>query len=188
MGAASCVLRIGIAIVFSASAIAKSRQLGAFAATIREILAILGQKLSRRESVGIGAAVTICEAAVAGLAGAGRHAIVASTLTLALSFAFASSAFLAMRHRRSIRCSCFGSADSPLGGETIGRAGLLAVAAVGYVGTMARHPWWPAGIAEAVSVAAVIVGCLLLALWLLKMPTIVTLVRARRLSSEGSQA
>ena len=149
---AAFVARILTGTLFLVAAVAKSRSRAGF---VRSVWAVL-------ELVGIRAGMSV------------RRPVAALLVAV-----FALVSALALLRGRKIECNCFGRSGTALGRDTLVRAGLLATALVVYA--VAARGTWPDGLSEWVSSLALVAGCGLAFVWAIRLPTLATFVRERRL-------
>jgi Methylamine utilisation protein MauE len=176
---AAFVARILTGTLFLVAAVAKSRSRAGFVRSVWAVLELLGIRAGRAIRRLVAVLVIAYELVLAGLLlfGAAPTAAAAAGLVLVAVFALVSA--LALLRGRKIECNCFGRSETALGRDTLVRAAMLAAALVVYA--VAARGTWPEGLSEWVSSLALVVGCGLVFVWTVRLSTLVTFVRERRL-------
>ncbi|HST67338.1 MAG TPA: MauE/DoxX family redox-associated membrane protein [Mycobacteriales bacterium] len=129
--AAELVLRLGLVAVFLLAAAGKAVSTAAVGEMVRGLL----PRLSRSAGRAMAVLVIAAEAGIAlALARSGRAASPVAAAGLVACAVFAGASVLALRRGGSISCRCFGGLGdgSVLGARTLVRAGVLAVAVLGW--------------------------------------------------------
>ncbi len=175
LAAISLVVRIMMALVFGAAAIGKARHLGAFTKTLLDLgLPSAAARFAVRFIIGY-------EALLAILLVTGISAFVAAMLAIGLLIAFVGVALVAHVSKRTVLCNCFGVGDSTLGLSTIARSGMLMVPAVVYIWLPPFDKAAPASpMQTSVLAAALTMGFILIAQWMLALPRLARLIASRR--------
>jgi hypothetical protein len=176
---AAFVARILTGALFLVAAVAKTRSRAGFVRSVWAVLELLGIRVGRAVRRLVAVLVVAYELVLAGLllSGAAPRAAAAAGLALVAVFALVSA--LALLRGRKIECNCFGRAETTLGRDTLVRVAMLTAALVVYA--VSARGTWPEGMSAWVSSFALVAGCALVLVWTLRLPTLATFVRERRL-------
>ena len=176
---AAFVARILTGVLFVVAAAAKTRSKDEFVRSVWAVLGLLGIRVGMAIRRPVAAFVIAYELVLAGLLLSGAAPTVAAAAGLGLVAVFALVSALALLRGRKIECNCFGRSETSLGRDTLVRAALLAAVLVVYAAW--GRGTWPAGLSAWVSSVALVVGCGLVFVWAVRLPTLATFVRERRL-------
>ena len=176
---AAFVARILTGVLFFVAAVAKTRSRSGFVRSVWAVLELLGIRAGMVVRRPVAVLVIAYELVLAGLLLSGAASRETALAGLGLVAAFALVSALALLRGRKIECNCFGRSETPLGRDTLVRAGFLAAALVVYA--VSARGAWPAGLEEWVSSLALVVGCGLAFVWAVRLPALATIVRERRL-------
>ena len=182
---AAFVARILTGVLFLVAAAAKTRSRDGFVRSVWAVLELLGIRTGMAVRRPVAVLVIAYELVLAGLLLSGAASREAALAGLGLVGVFALVSALALLRGRKIECNCFGRSKTPLGRDTLVRAVMLGAALVAYA-VWARGTW-PAGLSAWVSSLALVVGCGLAFVWAVRLPTLATLVRDRRLIESRSR-
>jgi methylamine utilization protein MauE len=176
---AAFVARILTGALFLVAAVAKTRSRAGFVRSVWAVLELLGIRVGRAVRRLVAVLVVAYELVLAGLllSGAAPRAAAAAGLALVAVFALVSA--LALLRGRKIECNCFGRSETTLGRDTLVRVAMLTSALVVYA--VSARGTWPEGLSGWVSSLALVAGCGLVLVWTLRLPTLATFVRERRL-------
>jgi Methylamine utilisation protein MauE len=176
---AAFVARILTGTLVLVAAVAKSRSRAGFVRSVWAVLELVGIRAGMAVRRPVAVLVVAYELALAGLllSGAAPRAAAAAGLGLVAVFALVSA--LALLRGRRIQCNCFGRSETALGRDTLVRAAFLAAALVVYA--VSARGTWPESLSAWVSSLALVVGCGLAFVWAVRVPTLATFVRERRL-------
>jgi len=176
---AAFVARILTGALFLVAAVAKTRSRAGFVRSVWAVLELLGIRAGMAVRRPVAVLVVAYELVLAGLLLSGAAPTAAAAAGLLLVAVFALVSVLALLRGRKIECNCFGRSDTPLGRDTLVRSALLAAAL--FVYAAGGRGTWPAGLSAWVSSLALVVGCGLAFVWAVRLPTLATFVRERRL-------
>lgn len=182
MAEADFVIRFLLASVFLAGAIGKLRSPRTFAATNREVLALIRRRQNRKLAAASAAVVISYELLISLVLLTGRAPLAAATATIMLLIVFAGVGVVADRREAAIDCHCFGPSMTKLGVRTLGRSlSLIALAASFAVGSrFGDSAWFPSSASAWLSALAAVAGSAIVLAWLWNIDIPIRLIVERR--------
>jgi hypothetical protein len=156
MGVVELAMRALLIVVFVTAVVGKIHTADAFV-DYRDSVAALARpvRLDGALATAVAALMVVCEAAVVALLAVPTTRSAGYALAAALLAGFAAAVFGALRRGSSVRCRCFGSAGSVLGGAHAIRNVVLAL---GALAGMAGGPAAPAPVVLVALTAGALLG------------------------------